>query len=178
MEQPPLPSSWSDQEVTSYLNQPLILGNKPLPGTEGMTIQQIEDDVLRGGRFRIFLWNFSLIVLSFQRNTSVRYFRSSESPGAQALLWSMLSFLIGWWGIPWGIFFTIHTLWTNSLGGKDVTKEILTSVTGPDRANSVCDKAAKPNAGVLLWVLRILLLALLTTILLFIAQLVTGASAD
>lgn len=171
MTPPPLPkTSWSDADLATYLNQPLLVGSKPLPGTEGMTIQQVEDDVLRGGRFRVFPWNFSVIVMSFQRNSQVRYFRSSENPGLPALLWSMLSFCIGWWGIPWGIVFTVHTLWINSMGGRDITEGILTAVTGPERAASVVTKAAKPRTGALLWALRIVLLAIPISLLLLILQ--------
>jgi len=155
MNPPPLPpQTWSQDEVTAYLNQPFLIAGKPVPGTEGMSIMQIEDEILRGGRFRVFLWNFSVSVVSFQRGTGVRFIRSNEGPGLYAWPWTLLSALVGWWGFPWGIFFTIHTFWINCMGGRDVTPDLLASVTGPERAASVLARAAKPRAGFWLWLLR------------------------
>ena len=62
---------------------------------------------------------------------------------------ALLSMVVGWWGIPWGIFFTIQTLYTNCMGGKDVTSEML---------NSVMAQAQKPQSDILLWLLRIFVL--------------------
>jgi hypothetical protein len=36
----------------------------------------------------------------------------------------VVSFFLGWWGIPWGIFYTAESLYTNFTGGKDVTLEL------------------------------------------------------
>lgn len=155
----PATVAWSEQDVNAYLNQPMMDGQRPLAGTEGMTIQQIEDDILRGGRFRVFLWNFSIVVMSFQRSSALRYYRSNQSCGAAAWGWTLLSSVIGWWGIPWGIFFTLQTIYTNCMGGKDMTGDILAAFVGQQRANSVMSKAQKPSMDILLWLLRILVLA-------------------
>ena len=58
----------------------------------------------------------------------------------------------------WGILFTIQTLYTNCMGGKDVTSEILASVVGPQRASGIMAQAHKPQAYILLWLLRIFVL--------------------
>lgn len=144
--------------MKAYLNLPLLENGRPVAGTEGMTLEQIEDDILRGGRFRIFLWNFSIIVLSFQRNSGLRYVRSGYGAGVLAWPWTLLSLCVGWWGIPWGIFFTIRTLYTNCLGGKDVTSEVVASVVGPQRAEGIMARANKPQADIALWLLRIVVL--------------------
>lgn len=153
-------ATWTPQDVQDYLNQPLLSGGRPVPGTQGMTIGQIEDDILRGGRFRVFMWNFSIIVMSFQRGSAVRYYRSGESCGLAAWGYTLLSILIGPWGIPWGIFFTFHTIYKNCLGGKDVTSEVLAGILGPQRAHSVMTKAEAPRTDMVLWLLRIVILAL------------------
>ncbi|WP_395748629.1 hypothetical protein [Prosthecobacter sp.] len=123
-----------------------------------MSIQQIEEDVLRGGRFRIFRYNFSVIVLSFQRSSEVRYFRAGQGYGAHAWPWTLLSMVVGWWGFPWGIVFTIQTLFTNCMGGKDVTPELLAAVLGQQRAAATMARAARPKADIWLWCLRIFIL--------------------
>ncbi|WP_245840625.1 hypothetical protein [Ohtaekwangia koreensis] len=38
-----------------------------------------------------------------------------------------MTFLLGWWGIPWGPIYSIGSLVHNLNGGKDVTQEILNS---------------------------------------------------
>lgn len=158
---PPLPTTandWTQDDVSAYLNQPLLDKGRPVSGTEGMSIQQVEDDVLRGGRFRIFRYNFSIVVISFQRGSGIQYIRAGHGPGAHAWPWTLLSMVVGWWGIPWGIFFTIQTLYTNCMGGKDVTSEVLTSVVGAQRAAGILAQALKPQADILLWLLRIFVL--------------------
>ncbi|WP_395742417.1 hypothetical protein [Prosthecobacter sp.] len=162
--------TWSEDEVSAYLNSPLLDNGRPMSGTEGMTIQQVEDDVLRGGRFRIFRWNFSLVVMSFQRSSGIHYIRAGHGPGAHALPWTLLSMMVGWWGIPWGIVFTIQTIYTNCMGGKDVTPELLSAVVGPQRASGIMAQAQKPRADVLLWVLRIFILLIPLSIFALIAS--------
>ncbi|MCF7789282.1 MAG: hypothetical protein K9N47_24385 [Prosthecobacter sp.] len=158
---PPLPATtddWSEDDVSAYLNQPLLDKGRPMAGTEGMSIQQIEDDVLRGGRFRIFRYNFSVIVMSFQRGTEMRYFRAGQGTGAHAWPWTLLSMVVGWWGFPWGILFTFQTIYTNCMGGKDVTPELLGAIVGPQRATGIMAQAHKPQADMMLWLLRIFVL--------------------
>lgn len=164
------PATWTEKDVQDYLNRPLVDQGRPFPGTAGMTLAQIEDDILRGGRFRVFMWNFSIIVMSFQRGSSVRYYRSGESCGLAAWGYTLLSMLIGPWGLPWGIFFTIHTMYRNCLGGKDVTAELLNSLLGPQRAQSVMNKAQKPQTDIVLWLLRIVILSIPVALALLASQ--------
>jgi hypothetical protein len=154
-----VPATLTQQDVQNYLNQPLLNEGRPVPGTEGMTIAQIEDDILRGGRFRVFLWNFSIIIMSFQRSSALRYYRSGQSCGLAAWGYTLLSIIVGPWGIPWGIFFTINSIFRNCLGGKDVTGGLLNGLIGPQRAHSVMTKAQKPQMDIALWLLRIVILA-------------------
>ena len=46
----------------------------------------------------------------------------------QGLPFTLLSLLLGWWGIPWGPIYTIQSLWVNLKGGRDVTQEIMPSM--------------------------------------------------
>ena len=148
---PPLPK---DIFLEERLSQPVFDGGKIVQGTEGLTLRQVEDDVLKGGRFVMFLWNFSLLVVSFRRGSPLTYIRSDRWTGPQALLWSLPSFFVGWWGIPWGIIFTIQSLYTNCNGGKNLTPAALQSLLGPERAVSVLARAQKQPADPVLWLLR------------------------
>lgn len=143
---PPLPQEappqWSQDELNAYLDRPLRSGGVPMPGTEGLTLRDVEQDILKGGRFIIHHWCVSIILLTFTRTTPVRYFRSWQSGFGQAALYSFISMCFGWWGIPSGLIFTPICLWRNSRGGTDVTPEILERILGPTRAQSVLSKAA------------------------------------
>ncbi|HEY3789757.1 MAG TPA: hypothetical protein VGL71_12925, partial [Urbifossiella sp.] len=39
--------------------------------------------------------------------------------------YSLLTLLTGPWGVPWGFYFTVRSIWTNLTGGIDVTEEVL-----------------------------------------------------
>ena len=154
---PPLPQPPS---IEAYLSQPVLSGGKIVSGTQGMTVGQLEDDILQGGKFILFMWNFSVVVMSFRRNSPLTYVRAGEWVGPKALLWSLPSFLIGWWGIPWGIIFTIMSLHRNSMGGQDVTAVALQSLVGPQRAGGILARAPKKAADPVLWFLRLFCLGI------------------
>lgn len=44
----------------------------------------------------------------------------------RGLIFSLVSFLLGWWGVPWGLIYTPVTMFTNLSGGQDVTDEVWT----------------------------------------------------
>ena len=50
------------------------------------------------------------------------------------------------------------------MGGKDMTADILAAFVGQQRAMSVMAKAQKPPMDILLWLLRILVLAVVLNI--------------
>ena len=42
----------------------------------------------------------------------------------RAFPYSLLTLVLGWWGIPWGLIYTPLALMTNFSGGRDVTAEV------------------------------------------------------
>ncbi|WP_256364380.1 hypothetical protein [Nostoc piscinale] len=42
-----------------------------------------------------------------------------------------MSLFLGWWGIPWGIIYTIQSVVTNLQGGKDVTPQVMSALRQP-----------------------------------------------
>ena len=94
-------------------------------GTEGMTAAQVHAEVSRGGKFVIYQYCVSVVFMSFRRGSDIYFIPAGGSnKGAK---YSLLSLLLGWWGIPWGPIFTFQCLWNNSRGGKDVTAQIVKS---------------------------------------------------
>lgn len=152
MSPPPLPttspsrSAWSEAEISAYLDRPLMSARDVFPGTAGMTLRQIEDDIIKGGRFLTFHWCLSLIILSYTRATTVRYVRSWHSPAGSAWFYSVLTMFIGWWSIP-GIVFAPLCFWRNARGGTDMTREVMTQAVGSVRTESILQKALTRPVG-------------------------------
>jgi hypothetical protein len=56
--------------------------------------------------------------------------RGGENPRSKGLPFTIISFLFGWWGIPFGPKYTLESIRTNLHGGKDVTDEVMQTVAG------------------------------------------------
>lgn len=97
-------------------------------GIEGMSDQQIADEIRRGGKFVIYLYCISVLILTFKRPSDIHFVRAGNSTVARGAGFTILSLLLGWWGIPWGPIYTIQACGTNLRGGKDVTHEIMGNI--------------------------------------------------
>ena len=100
-----------------------------IKGAEGMTVGAVQSEVARGGKFVIFSYCISILVMTFRRSSDIYFIKAGESTFGVSIGYTLVSLLLGWWGIPWGPIFTIGALFTNLGGGKDVTKEILASLS-------------------------------------------------
>jgi len=94
-------------------------------GIEGMSNEQIDQELQRGARFVMFQYCISVLVMSFKRSSDIYFVKAGESTGKQKAGFCTLSLLLGWWGIPWGPIWTIATVARNLGGGVDVTADIL-----------------------------------------------------
>ena len=168
---PPLPA----EPDTRYLDEPFLVKGGIMPGTEGKSVRQIIDEIPSGGRFVMFQYVFSLIILTFRRNSPICYLAPGRSGAGAAFGWSLIPLCFGWWGIPWGIIHTIAALWRNSSGGVDVTEPILAQLIGPQQADALIHRRPKHPSGAL-WGLRALLLSPLVVFPLFIVMMATSDS--
>ncbi|MBT8327678.1 MAG: hypothetical protein KJP21_08135 [Bacteroidia bacterium] len=103
-------------------------------GIEGLSEEQIVEEVREGAKFVFFTYTVSIIVMTFKRPTDVYFVRAGHSAVIKGLPQTILTLFLGWWGIPWGPIYTIGTLYRNLRGGRDVTEEILQSIL--DHKNS------------------------------------------
>ncbi len=103
-------------------------------GIDGMTGDQLQFEIQSGGRFVVFQYCVSILVMSFKRSSEIRFLRANESYAARALPYCALSLLVGWWGIPWGPIWTISTTYQNLRGGLDVTGAVVQSLSEPPAA--------------------------------------------
>jgi hypothetical protein len=94
-----------------------------IKNTEGLSTIQLADYIKQGGKFVIFQYTVSIVVMTFKRNSSVYFIKPGEGTFKYAWPHTCLNIIMGWWGIPWGPIYTIGCLVTNLGGGKDFTSE-------------------------------------------------------
>ena len=94
---------------------------------EIQTGSHLQQEISSGGRFVSYQYVISILIMTFRRNSDIYFIRAEESRITRGLIFSLISLLLGWWGIPWGFIYTPMVLWTNFSGGKDVTAEVLAS---------------------------------------------------
>jgi len=90
-------------------------------GIEGMNDAEIAQAMTEGGRFVVYQYVVSIIVLTFRRGSAIHFIPPGESAAKKGLPYTFLTLIAGWWGIPWGPIYTVGALGTNLGGGKDVT---------------------------------------------------------
>jgi hypothetical protein len=95
-------------------------------GIEGLSAAQIKSEIERGGKFVTFHYCISIVILSFKQVSDIYFIRAGESGAQKGAKYTILALLLGWWGIPFGIFWTLEALFYNLGGGKNVTKEVMT----------------------------------------------------
>ena len=146
---PPV-ASLEEEPQASDLNFPLVFEGKVIPGTEGLTAGQVVEMCRRGGRFVIWQYAFSIVVLSFRRTSGIRFLRPGQSGAGDCLKYSLIAGAFGWWGIPWGIVFSLSALFRNMSGGQDVTEPLLKGLVGAYEADQIIRRRKSTfNAGVL-----------------------------
>lgn len=95
---------------------------------EGLSAADLQRAVKEGGRFVYFACTVSFIIITFRDTSGVYLVRPGDPVVARNYLFTILSFLLGWWGIPWGPKYTIAAIRTNLRGGMDVTDDVMAIV--------------------------------------------------
>lgn len=97
---------------------------------EGLSARDLQREVNKGSRFIYYVFTVSLLFITFKRNSDVYLVRINEKTMFKALPYTMISALLGWWGIPYGPRVTLDSIRTNLRGGKDVTDDVMATVAG------------------------------------------------
>ena len=105
---------------------------------EGMTLEEIKYEIDRGGKFVHYMYTVSILIMTFKRPTDIYFVKGGESAAVKGLGFTLLTLLLGWWGIPWGPIYSIQSLYYNLGGGKDITKAVITNLNHKvNRENTV-----------------------------------------
>jgi hypothetical protein len=103
-------------------------------GIDDMTVGELVEEVNNGGRFVIFQYAISILVMSFKNPTDIHFVRAGEGTFGKALGPTLISMFLGWWGIPFGIIFTIESLAINLGGGRNVTDDVMRAILADVKA--------------------------------------------
>ena len=97
-------------------------------GIEGMSSDQLRFELQRGAKIVCYNYCISLVVITFRRSSDAYFIPAGESTVGKGLPWTLLTLVMGWWGIPWGPIFTVQSLIVNFKGGKDLTANFSTAM--------------------------------------------------
>jgi hypothetical protein len=95
-----------------------------IEGIDNWTPAALEAELAAGGRFVVYEYCISLVILTLRCPTRVHVLPPREVGVLRGLPYVLLSLLLGWWGLPWGIIYTPLTIFTNLCGGHDVTEQV------------------------------------------------------
>jgi hypothetical protein len=103
-------------------------------GVENLSRDELQHELANGARLVFFEYCVSLLVVTARRTSPVHFLRRGEFGLIRGLPYTLLTLLLGWWGIPWGLIYTPLALVTNLRGGRDVTLECLEAL--PAKGNA------------------------------------------
>lgn len=107
-----------------------------IEGLGNLTAAELEQEVANGGRFVVFQYTISILLMTFKRGSAVFYFKPGEGSMGKGMPYTLLTLLLGWWGFPWGPIYSVMSIATNLGGGKDVTNDVMENI-----------RAARSGAG-------------------------------
>ena len=71
-----------------------------------------------GERTVVFEFCISCVVLTLWRTSHVHVLRPGQWAWPRGLPYTLLTLMLGWWGVPWGLIGSARALWTNLTGGR------------------------------------------------------------
>jgi hypothetical protein len=113
---------------------PNYFASKPKPVslseiTGGLSSDRILFEIEQGAKFVVYQYVMSALVITLRRNSKIYYLRPGESLVAKGLPYIIITALIGWWGVPFGLLYTPVAVYRNLRGGTDITPSVLSKLT-------------------------------------------------
>jgi hypothetical protein len=120
-----------------------------IKNTEGLKVAQIKQLVQQGGKFVVFPYTISFILMTLKRNSDIYFIKPNEGTFQYSYPFVLLNFFIGWWGLPWGPIYTIGSIYKHIIGGTDITTEVLgqLTLTDPEGNRTTYNVPTSPNAS-------------------------------
>ena len=99
---------------------------------EGLKVNQIKQLVNQGAKFVLFPYTVSFVLMTLKRSSSIYFILPSEKSIKYSYPHVGVNLAFGWWGIPWGPIYTLSAIYTQIIGGKDVTQIVLSELIQND----------------------------------------------
>src|SRR5690606_4154726 len=97
---------------------------------DNFTLDELRKEIQNGGRFILFPYCISLIfAVNLERFSTAIFFKKEGSVSRFKNKYNLISFVFGWWCIPWGPMQTVSDIRINNRGGIDITEDILINIT-------------------------------------------------
>lgn len=96
---------------------------------------ELSAELQKGGRFVMYEYAISILIMTFYRSSNITFIKADENGMVKGLGFTFLTFLLGWWGIPWGPIRSIQAVATNLKGGKDVTDRVVSAMKQAAQTN-------------------------------------------
>ena len=100
-------------------------------GSRPLFPEELRTRVAAGARCVRFEFCLSLLFFTVRRQSPVYLTDSWQQRYLYGVWYSLLTLLLGLWGIPWGLLWTPRAVWVNLTGGADCTHEIFTWLEAP-----------------------------------------------
>jgi hypothetical protein len=101
-----------------------------IKNTGGMSVDDVQEIVNNGGRFVYYPYTLSFGFFSFRLKSALYLIHPDQKKTRKRYYFIMLSFLFGWWGVPFGPGYTLKAIRTNLRGGKNMTNEVMAVING------------------------------------------------
>jgi len=95
----------------------VILENKEKLAGNG-EVQYKGATITKNTELRRYFWAMSFVLLCLKSMSA--YYVAPKSPVSFGFKFSLISFIFGWWGIPYGPIWTVESLIKNFKGGEQV----------------------------------------------------------
>ena len=75
------------------------------------------------GKYVVYQYVYSLLIVTYKKFSDPVFIPEGSSAILPGLQYTLISLLFGWWGLPWGILYTIEAVFVNLFGGKVVAEQ-------------------------------------------------------
>ncbi|AWM41041.1 hypothetical protein GobsT_03640 [Gemmata obscuriglobus] len=129
---------------TAVRNVPSSSDLLKLRGTRPLFAEELRTRIAAGSRCVRFEYCFSLLFVTVRRQSPVYLTGSWQVRYLRGLWFSLLALALGPWGVPWGLAWTLWSVWINTTGGVDCTTEIISVLEPGARVPETGHGIARP----------------------------------
>lgn len=95
-----------------------------------LTLEELKQEVENGSRFVVFQYCISILfAITLRRFSPAILVNKDTSISKFKNKYNLISSLFGWWGFPWGPYYTIKSFKINRKGGVDFTEDVMLNIT-------------------------------------------------